>query len=336
MDIVSLNNILSRIKNVRAGIIGDFCVDIYWHADMTKSELSKETPIFPLPVIKEAYSPGAAGNAAANMAALTPACLNCIGLKGADWRGDLLERSLRESGISATLLTDRTRVTNAYCKPLKKGISDIIYEDPRIDFDNFTAPQKDIEETVIAKLENLSSSLDVLAVSDQFKFGIITKSVREKLCELSENGLKVIVDSRYNIASFRNMFLKPNEYECAAAVGKTEVTSYEENAKRLASQNNATVIETLGEKGAVITDGSYLKHIPAVKTECAIDICGAGDTSLAALALSIGAGFNLMLCAEFAALASAVTIRKTGQTGTASAAEIIDLFNKESENFFLN
>lgn len=34
-------------KNARIGIIGDFCVDIYWHADMRKSELSRETPHYP-------------------------------------------------------------------------------------------------------------------------------------------------------------------------------------------------------------------------------------------------------------------------------------------------
>lgn len=39
--------ICAGIKNAHIGIIGDFCVDIYWHADMTKSELSRETPHYP-------------------------------------------------------------------------------------------------------------------------------------------------------------------------------------------------------------------------------------------------------------------------------------------------
>ena len=39
-----VKKICAGIKNARIGIIGDFCVDIYWHADMTKSELSRETP----------------------------------------------------------------------------------------------------------------------------------------------------------------------------------------------------------------------------------------------------------------------------------------------------
>lgn len=42
-----VKKICAGIKNTRIGIIGDFCVDIYWHADMRKSELSRETPHYP-------------------------------------------------------------------------------------------------------------------------------------------------------------------------------------------------------------------------------------------------------------------------------------------------
>lgn len=59
-------------KNARIGIIGDFCVDIYWHADMRKSELSRETPHYPLPIVGERVYLGAGGNVAANLAALAP------------------------------------------------------------------------------------------------------------------------------------------------------------------------------------------------------------------------------------------------------------------------
>ena len=55
-------SILENISNARVGLLGDFCVDIYWHADMTKSELSRETPHYPLPVVRERVYPGAGGN----------------------------------------------------------------------------------------------------------------------------------------------------------------------------------------------------------------------------------------------------------------------------------
>ena len=42
-----VKKICAGIKNARIGIIGDFCVDIYWHADMTKSELSRDSALSP-------------------------------------------------------------------------------------------------------------------------------------------------------------------------------------------------------------------------------------------------------------------------------------------------
>ena len=38
MNLATLNAILEKIPSLRVTLIGDGCVDIYWHADMTKSE----------------------------------------------------------------------------------------------------------------------------------------------------------------------------------------------------------------------------------------------------------------------------------------------------------
>ena len=39
---MTLNDIFRGIDSARIGIIGDFCLDAYWTADMTKSEISRE------------------------------------------------------------------------------------------------------------------------------------------------------------------------------------------------------------------------------------------------------------------------------------------------------
>ena len=61
---------LKKLGKGRIAVIGDFCLDVYWHADMTKSELSRETPHFPLPIVQERLSPGGAGNVVMNLLAL--------------------------------------------------------------------------------------------------------------------------------------------------------------------------------------------------------------------------------------------------------------------------
>ncbi|MBQ6018972.1 MAG: sugar kinase, partial [Clostridia bacterium] len=290
MTINEMNEILNGVGEVKAGVVGDFCVDVYWRADMTKSELSKETPHFPLPVVSETFSPGAAGNVAANMASLRPALLKCVGVRGDDWRGTLLERALRTKGVSADLITEPGRFTNAYCKPLRRGISDTVYEDPRLDFASYEPIGERTEERILTALDELAAQTDVIAVCDQLRFGAITPRVREKLNRMAQDGVKIIADSRYNIDKFRSMFLKPNEYECACAVGQMP-DRFELNAKLLASDSDCTVFETLGEKGSLITNGQFLRRVDAAAVSGEVDICGAGDTFLAALTLALGAGF---------------------------------------------
>ena len=130
-----LAELLENIGGTKVGLIGDLCLDMYWLADMRLSELSRETPHYPLPVVQERYQPGGAGNAASNIAALKPGTFRAIGLTGDDWRGGLLRQALEEQGVgTAFIVRDASVITNAYIKPLRRGISDVTYEDPRLDF----------------------------------------------------------------------------------------------------------------------------------------------------------------------------------------------------------
>ena len=90
-----LSELLDKMRSVRAVLLGDMCIDIYWSADMTKSVLSRETAHFPLPVVEERMSLGAGGNALKN---LTVLCDNvqAVGIKGNDWRGNCIERCFEE------------------------------------------------------------------------------------------------------------------------------------------------------------------------------------------------------------------------------------------------
>ena len=207
-----VKKICAGIKNARIGIIGDFCVDIYWHADMTKSELSRETPHYPLPIVGERVYLGAGGNVASNLAALSPKELIPISLIGGDWRGMLMEDIFEKSGMNRDFVIKVPgRFTNAYCKPMRKGISELEYEDTRLDFDNYEPISKETEDKVIENLRKISGNIDVLCVADQFRFGIITKRVRDEIIALAKSGLPVIADSRYNIGEYTDCILKPNE-----------------------------------------------------------------------------------------------------------------------------
>lgn len=326
------------IKQSRIGIIGDFCVDIYWHADMTRSELSRETPHYPLPVTEEKTYMGAGGNVAANIAALKPAKIYAMSLLGDDWRGMLLETLLKKNNISSEyFIKTPGRFTNAYCKPMRHGISDLVYEDPRLDFDNFSPIDAKTENKIIKNLRKMAEKIDILCVADQFRCGIVTPAVRDEIISLAENGLKVIADSRYNIGKYTGCILKPNEVECWRAVYnnegylKADEPEFIEAAKKLAEMNHSSVFCTLGAKGSFVTDGIKGYRINAVPLTGKLDICGAGDTSLSAFTCALSCGTPMEKAAEFAGMASAVTVKKIGITGTASVKEISELTEWKSD-----
>lgn len=321
-----------QLKTKTVGILGDFCVDIYWYADMTLSELSRETPHFPLPVTAERVSPGAGGNVAANLAALRPGAVKALALIGDDWRGTLLKERLLACGIPTDgLISVPGRVTNAYCKPMRQGLSQVVYEDPRLDFEARAPITAETEADVLDGLRRLAAEVDVLCVSDQFANGIVTPAVRKAVCALAEDGLPVVVDSRSCIGDYRHCIVKPNEVECWRALHAQETKPPADPeeihlaADTLAKKNDALVFCTLGAAGAYLTRGSAGKSIPAVRVSGPIDICGAGDTSLSSFSAALACGAAPEEAAVFASMASAVTVQKCGETGTAAFAEIIRL-----------
>ncbi|MEM3745070.1 MAG: sugar kinase, partial [Candidatus Bathyarchaeia archaeon] len=82
-----LVEILESFKDLSAIVVGDFALDVYWYADMTMSELSRETPRYTRPIVRETYSPGASGNISWNLRDLGVRNVYAVTVIGEDWRG---------------------------------------------------------------------------------------------------------------------------------------------------------------------------------------------------------------------------------------------------------
>ena len=328
LDRMDLAGLLAHISHMRVAVLGDLCLDVYWHADMRQSELSRETPHYPLPVISERFSLGGAGNVCANAAALG-AQVTALGVVGCDWRADVLARCCAQQDICADkLIRDPERFTNAYCKPIRHGICDVVYEDPRLDFCTLAPIGEQTEQRLLDALDDLQA--DVLCVCDQLRFGCITPRVREKILALAESGLRVIADSRDRIGLYRGVWIKPNELEGYAALygnlPSQTLTLHEccACAEALAEQTCSTVFMTLGAQGCVCAGCGETTHVTAAKPPEKIDFVGAGDTMLAALSTALATGAEAEQAMTFANLCASVTIAKLGVTGTASANEVLD------------
>jgi len=246
-----------------------------------------------------------------------------VGVTGADWRADALRKLLENAGADLSgLITDEKRVTNTYIKPIRMGISDVMYEDPRLDFENHSLLSEETEEKLLKALSSIDS--DVYCVSDQMLFGCITEKIRNTLIEMGKSGKTVIVDSRDRIHLYSSVIVKPNEVEAARAVEASG--SYSDIALRLSEKNGRPAIVTLGSEGCIVTENGKAIPVPARKVTGEIDIVGAGDTFLSAVSLAYAAGASLPEAALFANTASAVTVKKLRTTGTASKEEIKKLY----------
>lgn len=334
IELPSRNELWSKLAGfdkAKVALIGDLCLDMYLTADMRLSELSREAPHFPLPVVEERYSSGGAANVAANMAALKPGKLAVIGLIGKDWRGELLSRVLHEAGVdSPTLITNSNITTNTYLKIYRRGISAIVYEEPRIDFENRTPIPKAAEEALCEALDQVD--YDVLTVSDQLRFGVITQKVRNKICRMATNGKTVVVDSRDRIHLYPGCIVKPNEIEALRAFGKQglslpgnreDMAAFAANLlPSVTEKTGAPALITLGDCGCVIYDEKIV-YCPPNRVHGETDIVGAGDTFLSALSTGMASGLQLAEAAAVASYASSVTVKKIGTTGTANRSEIL-------------
>lgn len=333
-----LSLLLDRMKDCRAVLLGDMCLDIYWFADMTKSKLSRETPHFPLPVMEERMSAGAGGNALVNLATLCDR-VTPVGVIGNDWRGHCLRDVFAQRGIKTDLLVSVAgRVTNAYCKPMRRGYAGVDVEDPRLDFEAGEPLDPKAEDALIANLELACRDADLLCVSDQFLFGCVTDRVRARVCELAKNGLLTVVDSRYRIGLYSHCILKPNEIECARALGQEDAyldkhhsngNRAEEAAKALAAKTDSDICLTLGERGSLFLRGERITRIEAVPTEPPIDVVGAGDCFLSAFSLALAAGASDAEAGITGAIASAICVKKLNMTGSASREELLTLLNEK-------
>ncbi|MBO7741237.1 MAG: hypothetical protein J6S21_01665 [Victivallales bacterium] len=324
---MDISNILDKIDNARVAVLGDFCLDIYWYADMRKSELSRETPHFPLPIVQEWMSPGAAGNVAENILALKPASVHCIGVFGNDWRGNVLKDLLSAHGADISGITVvQGRQTNTYIKPLRKGLTDVVYEDPRLDFANYTPLDTATEQKLLATIEYLADKIDVLCVCDQMPFGVVTPKIRKKLCELGAQGLKITVDSRDRINQYKNVIVKPNDIEACRALEvepSLDMATLVPLAKRLSARTGCPAVITAGPAGCAIAEGTEAQAVKAVQVTGEIDICGAGDTFHSGLACSLAAGASLQDAAAIANIAASVTVKMLKTTGTATREAIL-------------
>jgi len=326
-----INEILTRIKNVKIAVYGDFCVDAYWLFDACGSEVSVETGLQARAIGKHYYSLGGASNVVANIAALEPEAIQVIGVVGDDIFGRELTRQLHGLGVDTTYLVIQKENfdTVTFGKPYLED-----KEQPRIDFGFFN---KRTEATDRALLDGIAGALqntDALIVNQQVPGSIPNESFIDQANVLFKQFADkiVLLDSRHYGHKFKNIYRKTNDLE-AAHLNKVDVklsdvltlADVKKYARNLYQQFSKPVFLTRGPRGIITVDSDGVHEVPGIQLLKKLDIVGAGDTVTSALALCLGAAIQPAEAAEFANFAAAVTVQKLFQTGTAAGPEILEV-----------
>ncbi len=344
MDRDRLEYILSNFANLHIAVIGDFFLDRYFIIDPNLAEVSVETGLTVHQVTSKRLSPGAAGTVVSNLCALGVGKVSCVGVIGVDGEGFELKNGLEKLGADYSLLIEREdRVTPCYTKPMlveSSGEREI----ERIDIKNRSVLPAAAESELIGKFESLIEDVDAVIIGDQVQernYGVVTDNIRGYLAETAMKypDKVFLADSRLRIGEFKNVITKPNKFEVLNAIkGGVRVDTGDipdftiedaiECAKALFSQTNKPVFMTAQEEGIFIVAKNIVR-VPAVIVEGEIDPVGAGDSCAAGITSAICAGASLEEAALIGNVVASITIRKIGQTGTASPTEIIEKFNQQ-------
>lgn len=321
----SLLSTIGRFSRQNIIVLGDMIADEFIYGEIAR--VSREAPVLILKQRDSQIVPGGGANAANNLADLG-ARVTPVGVIGDDRTGDALLQYFKQKGVSTRGLL---RIP-AYTTPTKSRVLGGLthwqrQQIVRIDREPTEDSQDKLGKRVSRRLGHLLNGTTGLLVAD-YGYGATNASEVATLQTRTENNhLPVVVDSRYNLASYAQVTAAtPNEPEVEAIFGKSIG-----NNLKLLYELGSTVLERQSLKALLITrgrDGMALfeprkkpQLIPIFGSDQAVDVTGAGDTVVAAFTLALAAGASFPVAALLANCAGGLVVMKRG-TATVSAREL--------------
>jgi rfaE bifunctional protein kinase chain/domain len=309
---MSIDNLFQSFHRLKVMIIGDVMIDRY-----LQGQVRRISPEAPVPVVQWENSEdrlGGAANVALNIAALgaTPYLFSVIG-RDDNHRSflELMEQNgLDERGIQLSderISTVKTRVIAQSQHLLRVDRED----------------QHDLSEAEAgALLQNLRRCLedvpiDVIIFQDYNK-GVLTPAViAAVIAEARQRNIPTVVDPKFNnFWAYEQVTLfKPNLREIRDQFTfpiRAEAASLQMAAEALRERlGHEITLITLSEKGLFAEDRNGHFLIPTQPRTIA-DVCGAGDTVISTVALSLALQLPLHEIGQLANLAGGQVCEKVG------------------------
>lgn len=327
-----LAEIIERFPHLRIAVIGDFFLDKYLDVDPALAEVSIETAKTAHQVSDIRHSPGAAGTVVSNLSSLGAGTLYAVGFTGDDGESYDLRNDLAALRCNTDhLFCDARQRTPTYLKPRDKDDPSLAGEHNRYDTKNRTPTPDDLRARIVHSLDALLPQLDALVVMDQVEeaeCGVISSAVTAAIADRAKKYPNVVfwADSRRRITQFRNVIIKPNQFEAvgvqnAAPDAEVALPDLEEAVRRLRAVTGSPVCATRGAKGMLVSDPE-MTLVPGVSVPGPTDPTGAGDSATAGTVLGLAAGASLPEAALVGNLVASITVQQLATTGVARPEEL--------------
>jgi len=315
----TVNMIVDSFSAKTVVIIGDLVAD--QNLNGTIARVSREAPVFILRHDETATRPGAAANAAANVASLGGRPL-LVGVIGTDANGNALRDAIVAAGINAELIISAPDVTTTTKVRVLAGQSHAVRQQViRIDYENRDELTTDLRKKILDNLASACENADAIIVSD-YSYGVIdSDTFGAARIIANQKKIPILIDSRFGLSKFSGATAAtPNQDEVEQILGK-DFTA--DDCFRLRDElGYEALLVTNGNKGMQLFEGGGVStQIDAVGSPQPVDVTGAGDTVIAAFALGLASGMGLASAARVANHAGGLVVMKKG-TATVTAEEL--------------
>ena len=309
-----LVNHLKAYDKKRVLILGDVGLDEYVLGQVRR--ISPEAPVPVLAVDQEDLRLGLSANVAQNVVSLGGVA-RMLSVVGEDEGAQKLKELCRTSQISwEDMIVDRDRPTTRKMR-IMSGAHHIV----RVDFElrKYLSPQA--EERLLKRFSEILPQVDIVILQDYAK-GVVSENVVKSMVTLCQShGKKLLVDpTRSHSGDFYKGcdLIKPN-YEEAVLLSGLDFDTLRENPHRVEQAGRALqektgaqhVVLTQGKEGMSIFEGQKISKVPT-RAQKVFDVTGAGDTVIAAIALGLAGGLDLLTSCSLANYAAGVVVGKIG------------------------
>jgi D-beta-D-heptose 7-phosphate kinase/D-beta-D-heptose 1-phosphate adenosyltransferase len=298
-----------RFPSASVLVVGDAMLDRFIVGRVTR--ISPEAPVPVVAFDHETFRIGGAANVAHNIAALGGRP-TLVAVTGQDDEASTLAQACHAAGIAPVLVSDAARPTTIKTRV----VTDRNQQVARIDYEVETEAEGDVEQRLIAAIQQHASRASAIVISDYLK-GCVTRGVIDAVvASASATGIPVLVDPKVPHIDYyaRTTVVTPNHHEAETAT-HARIGSYEEAraaARRFRERVKCgSVLMTRGDQGMWLLSDTAEGYLPAAAREVA-DVTGAGDTVIATLALALASGATLVEAVTLANEAAGIVVGKFG------------------------